>query len=253
MSYLGSALPFTQQMLFANTWLFGGLLKKKLSESNMLNAIIRTTTAPTIIEGGSKDNVLPARAEAVVNFRILPGDDLRSVYQMVLDRIGDDRVQVTPFEGDTLEGESGWDPSPVADTESAYFLRLSRLIRETFPGVLVSPYLVVGGTDARHYASVTENALRFSPVQMGKEDLQRVHGVNERLSFDNCARMVGFYIEYIREIGCLPAEVDALGAEDTDIDEDDLVAYLPLDGLLEPEPMEDVQRTETPEEGDAEG
>ncbi len=210
MSYLGSALPFSKRMLFANTWLFGGILKKKLRESNMLNASIRTTTAPTIIEAGVKDNVLPPKAEAVVNFRILPGDDLASVYEMVVDRINDERVIVEPYEGEVLEGNSGWDPTPVADTESAYFIQLSHLVKETFPDILVSPYLVLGGTDARHYAPVTQNALRFTPIQLGKADIQTVHGVNERLSFYNCARMVGFYIDYIKVIGELPGEVDAV-------------------------------------------
>ena len=213
MSYLGSALPFGQRMLFANTWLFGGLLKKRLAQSNLMNATIRTTTAPTIIHAGVKDNVLPARAEAVVNFRLLPGDNLREVYEMVLERVDDPRVKVSPFEGDTLAGEAGWDPSPVADIESAYFLRLSRLIKETYPDALVSPYLVLGGTDARRYNLVTDNALRFSPIQMTRDDLNSVHGVNERLSFENCARMVGFYIAYIRELGDLPGDVDALGDE----------------------------------------
>lgn len=214
MSYLGSALPFFQRMLFANTWLFSGLLKKRLAKSNLLNATIRTTTAPTIVNAGVKDNVLPAKAEAVVNFRLLPGDDLRSVYEMVLERIDDPRVKVGPFKGDTLAGEAGWDPSPVADTESPYFLRLSRLIKEAYPEALVSPYLVLGGTDARRYNPVTENALRFTPIKMTKESLQSVHGVNERLSIENCARMVGFYIAYIKEMGDLPAEVDAISADE---------------------------------------
>jgi carboxypeptidase PM20D1 len=214
MSYLGSALPFFQRMLFANTWLFGWLLKRQLAKSNVMNASIRTTTAPTIFHAGVKDNVLPSRAEAVVNFRILPGDDLKSVYEMVMERIGDERVKVGPFEGETLEGESGWNPSPVADTESAYFVQTSRLIREVFTGSMTAPYLVLGGTDARHYAPVTMNAFRFTPIQIDKEDLKGVHGVNERLSFENCSKMVGFYIAYIQEVSSLPAEVDFAPVEE---------------------------------------
>lgn len=234
MSYLGSALPFFQRMLFANTWLFSGILKKQLVKSNTMNAIIRTTTAPTMMHAGMKDNVLPAKAEAVVNFRILPGDDLRSVYEMVLARIHDDRVKVTPFEGDTLEGESGWDPSPVADTESVYFNRLTHLVRETYPGALAAPYLVLGGTDARHYGAVTDNALRFTPIQMTKDDLQTVHGVNERLSIEECSRMVGFYIAYIQELSRLPAEADFESAEDDVVDEPE---DTPEDAALEVEAM----------------
>ena len=269
MSYLGSALPFAQRMLFANTWLFSGLLKKKLADSKLLNASMRTTTAPTMINAGVKDNVLPARAEAVVNFRILPGDDLRSVYEMVLERIGDPRVTVAPYEGDTLEGNSGWDPSPVADTESPYFLRLSRLIKEAYGDVLVSPYLVLGGTDARHYADVTENALRFSPMQIDQADLQRMHAVNERLSIENCEKMVGFYIAYIQEMANLGGEIDAMTAvtetledltenevEESDVPAwddlgDDAIENLPVvaDDLLESSAQDEVDIVEgLPEE-----
>ena len=229
MSYLGSALPFGQRMLFANTWLFGGILKKKLSEVNMLNATIRTTTAPTIFNAGVKDNVLPAKAEAVVNFRILPGDDLRSVYEMVLERINDERVKVTPYLGETLDGESGWDPSPVADTDSPYYLRLARLTKEAFPDALVAPYLVLGGTDARHYARVTRNALRFTPILMSKADVGTVHGVNERLSIDECSRMVGFYIAYIEEIANLSGELDVEPEPEPEMEaiEEDLIEVNP--------------------------
>jgi carboxypeptidase PM20D1 len=248
MSYLGSALPFFQRMLFANTWLFGGLLKKKLPESNVMNASIRTTTAPTIFNAGVKDNVLPGKAEAVVNFRLLPGDDLRSVYELILAIIDDERVKVSPLEGETLEGNSGWDPSPVADTESPYFLRLSRLIKEAYPGSMVAPYLVLGGTDARHYTLVTKNTLRFTPVKIEKDDLQRIHGVDERLSIENCSTMVGFYIAYIEEISSLPAEIDTIEVEDEEEDlpeeteveadvilEEELEEGLEMEGEVEPD------------------
>lgn len=228
MGYLGTALPFSQRLLFANTWLFGGLLKKRLAKSNFLNAMIRTTTAPTISKAGEKDNVLPARAEAVVNFRLLPGDDLKGVYEMVRDRIGDPRVEIKPFEGETLEGDSGWDPSPVADIESPYFSQISELIKAAFPDALVSPFLVLGGTDARHYAPITDNAFRFTPVQVSQEDLhRRVHGVDERLSIENCAKMVAFYIALIEDFAGggvlveLPAE-EGLQSEMVDEGEDEL-------------------------------
>ena len=68
------------------------------------------------------------------------------------------------------------------------------------PGALTTPYLVVGGTDARHYAPVTENAFRFSPNVLDPTDTQRVHAVNERRSFENTARMASFYIAFLQEM-----------------------------------------------------
>jgi len=218
MSYLGSALPFFQRMMFANTWLFSGILKKKLRKSKMLNAIIRTTTAPTVFNAGVKDNVLPDRAEAVVNFRLLPGDDLRSVYERVLAIVDDPRIKVSPSEGDTLEGDSGWDPSPVADIESPYYLRLARLIREAYPESLVAPYLVLGGTDARRYTNLTANTFRFMPMQLSQEDLHRMHGIDERLSIENCGKMVSFYIAYIEELSSMTEEVDLVEEQADQVD-----------------------------------
>ena len=228
MSYLGSELPFFQRLLFANTWLFGGLLKKRLAKSPILNASIRTTTAPTIINAGVKDNVLPAKAEAIVNFRLFPGDDLRSVYEMVQERIGDERVIVEPVSGEVLEGDSGWDPSPVTDVDSPQFIRISRLIKEIFPGVITAPFLMTGATDARHYRSLSESSLGFSPILLNKDDLHGMHGVNERLSIENCAKMVGFYIAYIQELADLPGEVDVADQDASEEvePEEDLDDYL---------------------------
>jgi carboxypeptidase PM20D1 len=253
MSYLGPVLPFKQRLDFANTWLFGKRLKKQLAKSNLMNASMRTTTAPTIIKAGVKDNVLPAKAEAVVNFRLLPGDNLAMIYEMVLERINDERVSVTPYEGDLLEGPSGWDPSPVADVESPYFIRLSRLVQEAFTDTVVSPFLVIGGTDARHYAPVTDNAFRFTPARLDKAGLQSIHAVNERISFENCAVMVGFYIAYIEEMANLPAAMDALSEAADDAEEtsdetlEDITAWEDDEDLLIPS-LEETMAVATDED-----
>ncbi len=200
MSYGGKAVPFMQRMALANSWLFGGTLKRKLSASNSTNAAIRTTTAPTIFKSGYKDNVLPAEAEAVVNFRLFPGDTVRDVYEYVVDIVADESISITPAGADTLESDYGWNPTPVVDTESPQFERLLNLASAAFPEAIMAPYLVMGATDARHYARICQNAFRFSPVSITKQDLAGMHGINERLSFDNAGRMVGFYIECMREM-----------------------------------------------------
>lgn len=196
MGYFSKHLPFIQRMALANTWLFGSMLKRKLSKLNTTNAMIRTTTAPTIFHSGHTSNVLPAKAEAVVNFRILPGDTLRSVYERVVNVVADERIEIKPYEGETLD-EAGWDPSPVADTDSAEFIKLTQLVEAVYPGAVAAPFLVSGATDARHYAPICQNAFRFSPMFIEKEDLKTVHGMNEHLSIENCSRMVVFYMAYI--------------------------------------------------------
>jgi hypothetical protein len=146
------------------------------------------------------------------------------------------------LEGETLEGESGWNPSPVADTESPYFTRLENLVRQAFPGSLTCPYLVLGGTDARRYAPVTANAFRFNPVRVSREDLQRMHGVDECLSIENCAKMVSFYVAYIQEIGSLTNEEDLVLEEVDQVDvapvEADQIEVVEDDAVLSSEELE---------------
>lgn len=77
--HLGPEMPFARRLVMANLWLFRPLVERQLARRPAANALLRTTTAATLIEGGVKDNILPARARAVVNFRIRPGDTIASV------------------------------------------------------------------------------------------------------------------------------------------------------------------------------
>ena len=65
-----------------------------MSTQPPLDAMLRTTTAVTIVEGGVKENVLPSRASAVVNFRILPGDTIDDVVEHVRRTIDDERIEL---------------------------------------------------------------------------------------------------------------------------------------------------------------
>ena len=109
LAYVGPEMPFVPRMLLANTWLFGPLIERQFAASPSSDAMLRTTTAPTIFEGSIKDNVLPIRARAVVNFRIFPGETSESVAERVRSLIDDSRVQITQF-GSVVEN-----PSPVLE------------------------------------------------------------------------------------------------------------------------------------------
>lgn len=192
-SYLGEEPPFGLRMVMANLWLFGGIVKRQLSARPQTNAMIRTTTAPTIFNAGLKENVLPRQARALVNFRIMPGEDTESVRERAERIIGDARVQVDyPLTG------AGWNPSPVSDTSSLSYALVDRTVRQTFPGALAAPYLVSGATDSRYYRDLSNHIFRFTPNRMSPEDLDRVHGVNERISVQDCGLMVRFYVQLLR-------------------------------------------------------
>lgn len=179
------------RLALSNLWLFEPLIRRQLAAAPSTNALLRTTAAITVIRGGNKENVLPETAEAWVNFRLLPGDTVRGVVEHVRRAVDDPRVgiEVLPQSGDA---------SPVASQTSEAYGLISRTVREIFPGVVVAPGLVTGGTDARHMAGVAENVYRFSPVRARAEDLSRFHGTDERISVENYVEMIRFYETLIR-------------------------------------------------------
>jgi carboxypeptidase PM20D1 len=189
---VGPALPWSARMAFANRWLFAPLIVRQLSAKPATDAVLRTTTAPTMFEGSPKDNVLPKRARAVVNFRILPGDSVAGVLARVNAVIADPRVTARLAAGAVSE------PSPVSGTDTPGYRAIARAVREMTPEAIVAPSLVVGATDSRHYAVITPNAYRFLPVTLRSEDIARIHGVDERVSIENYGRAIRFLRRLVR-------------------------------------------------------
>jgi carboxypeptidase PM20D1 len=174
------------RVALSNLWLLEPLVRRQLEQTPTTAAAIRTTTAITIFNAGNKENVLPGKADATVNFRLLPGETESSVLDHVRGAIADDRITVTPHPGNT-------DPPPVSARDSDSYRMLNRTIREVFPDVLVAPGLMVAATDSRNYINVTNTIYRFTPVRATIDDLKRFHGTNERLSVSNYADMIRFY------------------------------------------------------------
>ncbi|MEN4042675.1 MAG: M20 family peptidase [Anaerolineaceae bacterium] len=189
---LGAYMPFGMQVALANNWLFGGALRRRMLRQPAAAALVRTTTAVTMISGGVKDNILPARAQATVNFRLAPGDHIAWVCEQVRKAIADPRVQFEPLEG------AAWEALPVSPTDTPAFTTLSNTIRGIFGDIPVAPYMVIGATDARHYTTLCDHVYRFAPAFFEDGDLERVHGVNERIAIDSLARMVQFYSALIK-------------------------------------------------------
>ena len=210
-SRLASDLPYPMRIGLANLWLFGGVVQRRLSATPSTNAMIRTTTAPTVIHAGVKDNILPRQASAVVNFRILPGDTVQDVVEHVRRVVADEGIKLRGFNETALPAvssaaapvEQDWGgraTSPICDADGPAFQLLAHTVRQVFPEAAVVPALVLGATDSRYYAPICDQILRFMPVRYSQGDLGRAHGVNERLSLKNCGDMVRFYMQWVRQV-----------------------------------------------------
>lgn len=192
---LGPVLPFKMQLALANLWLFGGTVRKMLEKTPATNALIRTTTAITIVQAGVKDNILPSKATAKVNFRLLPGDTIAGVCERVRKIIDDERVKFEPVQKFVSE------PSTFSRTDSEAFRALELTIRQVFDGIPVAPMLVLGGTDSRYYHPVCDSVYRFSPLTFTSDDMKRVHGTNERVRVESLGKMVQFYALLMKRWG----------------------------------------------------
>lgn len=190
MAHAGRGASFPLSVVFANLWLFGPLVEQGLLQVPQAAAMVRTTTAVTMFNAGVKSNVLPSRAEAVVNFRLYPGDSVEDVVGHVQSAVDDERV--------AIEVRSAREASSVSPYDGEAFELLSRTIGQVFPGSLVGPTLSPGGTDSRHFRGISPNVYGFMPVVFEREDLKRMHGTNERVSVDGFADGVRFYAQLIR-------------------------------------------------------
>ena len=190
---VGREMPFPQRLAVANRWLFAPLLERALARIPSANAGLRTTTAATVIQGGVKSNVLPSRARAIVNFRLIPGDTAAAVLEHVRRAVDDPRVQV--------RNAGSRDASRASRADGAAWARVRSAIGLAFPDAVVAPALVLGGTDSRHFQDISADTYRFAPLPAGPDDLPRIHGRDERVAVAALGPAVAFYLEYLRDTG----------------------------------------------------
>ena len=185
------------RVFLSNMWLFKPIIEAQLKKSAATAAMLRTTTALTVFNAGQADNVLPGRANATVNFRMLPGDTGDAVIDHVTKTIANPEIKLAKSPGVS-------EASKVAATDAAGFRLINKTLRQLHPDVIVAPGLMIGATDSRHFDGVADNVYKFSPVRAKPEDLKRFHGTNERISTDNYVELIQFYHQLISN-SALPA------------------------------------------------
>lgn len=187
-----------QRVALSNLWLLGPVVQAQLEKGASTNAMLRTTTALTVVRAGNAENVVPGMAEATVNFRLVPGDSIAAVTEHVRKKAGSDRFELVALPGAA-------EPSPISPTQSSSYQLINRTMRSLFPDVIVAPGLMIAATDSRHFTELSDHIYRFSPVRAKPEDLSRFHGTNERIATSNLAELVRFYHQLLRNAAASPA------------------------------------------------
>jgi carboxypeptidase PM20D1 len=178
------------RVLLSNLWLFRPLVESQLKNAPSTNASFRTTTALTVVNAGQAENVLPGRATALVNFRLLPGDTSDAVVEHVVKTVANPSIRIERL---PVYAEA----SRVAATDAPGYRAIGRTMGELHPEIVVAPGLMIGATDSRHFDLVAANVYKFSPMRARLEDLKRFHGTNERISTANYVELIQFYHQLI--------------------------------------------------------
>ncbi len=190
---LGSHSTFAMRLVFANMWLFKGLVKKLFSVmGGETNAMLRTTFAFTQLKGSDAQNVLPALAEANINVRIAINHTTEDVVNHLKKVIKDNGVEVTPLVNSA--------PSEVTETRNIEYRIVKRTIEESFGDVIVSPYVMLAASDSRHFCKISDCVLRFSPFAMSKEERALIHAADERIPVEKVAACAEFYYRLLERL-----------------------------------------------------
>ena len=181
---------FVYKLIFANLWCFKPVLNLICKKSGgEMNALVRTTTAFTQMEGSKARNVIPAEAHLVSNMRLSPADSVESAVAYLKKVVNDDQVELTVLECQ--------EPSPVSETDCDSYYKVADAVAETWPGCVVTPYLMVQCSDSRHYRDISNHVYKFSAMDLTAEERKSIHGNNERIRLETIGKAVEFYLRLL--------------------------------------------------------
>lgn len=189
---LGRHSSFAYKLLFANLWCFKPVLNLfcKLSGGE-INALCRTTVAFTQMQGSSARNVIPPEATVVSNIRLNPADSVQSALDYLNKTVNDPSVEISALES--------FEPSPISETDCESWTRIASAVAETWPGCIVSPYLMVQCSDSRHYGRLSDRVYRFSAMDLTAQERKTIHGNNEGIRLETVGKAVEFYIRLLEK------------------------------------------------------
>jgi len=185
---------FRHRLLYGNLWLFAPIAAHLMHRiGGAPGAIVKTTCVFTMAEGSSGANVIPERATVTANCRFMIHEPLQPSYK----KLG----KIAKKLGLQMEMITGFDVPPVADTKCYAYKYVHKRIKSVFGDIPCVPYIMLAGTDARHYTKICDCVLRFVPLMMTGEQLSSAHAVNENIDIESLERAIVFYREFIRNYG----------------------------------------------------
>ena len=189
---MAPSFSFPLRLILGNIWLFKPLLIALMpAVSSFGEAVMATTCCFTMMRGSDAANVIPKEPYLVANLRT-------SVHQNCEQSLAVLKKYADKYNLE-LEVLMQRDASPISNIHSAEYAYLTECIKKQFPDVGISPYVIMGGTDCRHFHALTENAIRFCPVRMTGAQSASCHAVDENVTLKALAEGVRFFKMFLKE------------------------------------------------------
>ena len=182
---------FVFKLIFANLWCFKPVFDLICRGSGgEMNALVRTTTAFTMMEGSNARNVIPTEASLVSNMRLNPADSVAGAVEYLRKTVNDETVDISVLESN--------EPSRISRVDCDGWKKVASAVASTWRGCVVTPYLMVQCSDSRHYGRISDKVYRFSAMDLTKEERGSIHGNNERIRVETVAKAAEFYLRLLK-------------------------------------------------------
>lgn len=174
----------------------GETLFRILDESGMLtlpqlNAMLHNTVSLNSMHSGNRVNVIPSYAEAEVDTRLLPGQDIEEWIALVKSVLADDEIEIEFI----MKGEGN-----ASDYNTNSYRVIEQTLQEQYPAAITAPFLMLGTTDSRFFREKGMLSYGFCPAVVPNDLLKSVHGIDEKIPAESMVRGTEVYTEIIRRL-----------------------------------------------------
>jgi acetylornithine deacetylase/succinyl-diaminopimelate desuccinylase-like protein len=176
---IGSILPFPKSFLLKNLHnpLIFRLMQSALTSDPTIAAMLKDTLSLTVLRAGNKENIIPDRAEAILDIRLLPDRTPETFIANLGKLIADKRIK--------LEVIQSPEPATISDVNTEFYRTISGVLKELIPASVTAPMLTPGTTDSCFFRSKGVNSYGLVPFIITPDELARFHGIDERVSIEN--------------------------------------------------------------------
>jgi carboxypeptidase PM20D1 len=187
-------MSFKYRFFLGNLWLFSPILPFILGKmGGQANALISSTCVFTQAEGSHGANVIPETATVTANMRFMVHEPLEATFKKV--------SKIAKKNDIWMEMISGYDVCKAANVKTYAYKQVVKQVKETFGEIPVVPYVMLAGTDARHYTKICDCVLRFVPLTLSDAQQKSAHAIDENINISSLSRAVSFYVDFIKGYG----------------------------------------------------